>query len=182
LWWLEHELVAVHDRLEQALVELRRLMGTMSAVRTHEVALLTENKEAVCMIRIQKGMKVCPLNGGTSDGGDRSTVRNNGGGEKIFEEAGAMDWQEEMRDNTWDYKERMELVVDAWIEEMDNATREGRVYVVHVHATPGDVSKPSEAAWEGHLGVAGKIIKNREGAAGRHGEAGKHTQRSTWRW
>jgi hypothetical protein len=49
LCWLEHEVTAVHTRLEQALIELRRLMGTMSSVRTHEVAILNEDEETVGM-------------------------------------------------------------------------------------------------------------------------------------
>jgi hypothetical protein len=59
--WLEHELTAVHTRLEQALVELRRMMGTMDSVRTHEVAIPKEGEETVTMIRIQRGMTVCPM-------------------------------------------------------------------------------------------------------------------------
>jgi hypothetical protein len=33
--WLEHELTAVHNRLEHALTELRELMGEMSPVGAH---------------------------------------------------------------------------------------------------------------------------------------------------
>jgi hypothetical protein len=43
LWWLEHEITTVHGRLEQALVELRGLMGKMPSVRTHDVAVLKED-------------------------------------------------------------------------------------------------------------------------------------------
>jgi hypothetical protein len=35
-------------------------MGEMSPVRTHEVAILTENNESVELVRIHKGMQVCP--------------------------------------------------------------------------------------------------------------------------
>ena len=47
--WLEHELTVVYIRLEQALTELRKLMGEMSPVRTHEVAILNEDEETVGM-------------------------------------------------------------------------------------------------------------------------------------
>jgi hypothetical protein len=58
--WLEHELTAVHSRSEQALTELRKLMGEMSPVRTHEVTVLTKDKKSVELVRIHKGMRVCP--------------------------------------------------------------------------------------------------------------------------
>jgi hypothetical protein len=58
--WLEHELTAVHIRLEQALTELRKLVKDMSPVRTHEVAVLTKDKNSVELVRIHKGMRVCP--------------------------------------------------------------------------------------------------------------------------
>jgi hypothetical protein len=50
LCWLEHELTAVHSRFEQALVELRRLMGVMRPMRTHEVAVLAGDKESVELV------------------------------------------------------------------------------------------------------------------------------------
>jgi hypothetical protein len=128
LCWLEHELTAVHSRFEQALVELRRLMGLMSSVRTHEVAVLAEDKESVELVRIQKGMKVCPrstkalLMAMTV----RSCVPN---GEKIFDDED-MDWRERMRESSWAHQERIDMVADAGITEMDAAARAGRVYVV----------------------------------------------------
>jgi hypothetical protein len=106
------------------------------------VALLTNDKEAVRMVRIQKGVKVCPLSTEALLMAVivRPCVMD---GEKLFEEAEAVDWQEEMRDSTWEHKERMELVFEARIEEMDNATREERVYVVH--CTPRLVTSANQA-------------------------------------
>jgi hypothetical protein len=57
LWWLEHELVVVHRRHEEALVELRRVMGAMDTARTHEVASLTEKGDGVRMICIQNTIR-----------------------------------------------------------------------------------------------------------------------------
>ena len=82
------------------------------------------------MVRIQKGMKVCPLSTEALLMAMRVPPCATDG-EKFFEEGEALDWQEEMRDYTWDHKERMDLVIEARNEELDNATREGRVYVVH---------------------------------------------------
>jgi hypothetical protein len=36
-------------------------MATMNSVHTHEVAILNEDRESVAMIRIQRGMSVCPM-------------------------------------------------------------------------------------------------------------------------
>ena len=129
LWWLEHELTAVHTELEQALVELRRLMGTMNSVRTHEVAIPKEGEETVSMIRIQRCMKVCPLSTKAllMAMAIRPCVT---GGEKTFEESEEVNWQDEMREWTWAHKERMEMVHEAQIAETDDAIRKGRVYVV----------------------------------------------------
>jgi hypothetical protein len=129
--WLEHELTAVHSRLEQALVELRGLMGAMSPVRTHEVAVLKikEDKESVELVRIQKGMKAWPPeHEGPADGGGCPAVRN-GRRKELFEEEG-LDWRERMRESTWAHQERIDMVVGARIAEMDAAARAGRVYVV----------------------------------------------------
>jgi hypothetical protein len=135
------ELTAVHSRFEQALVELRRLMGVMSSVRTHEVAVLAEDKESVGLVRIQKGMKVCPrstkalLMAMTV----RSCVPN---GEKIFDDED-MDWRERMRESSWAHQERIDIVADARIAEMDAAARAGRVYVVS--CTPRLITSASQA-------------------------------------
>ena len=61
LWWVEHEITAVHTNFEHALTELRRRMNTMATVHTHEVAIHSADKEAVTMVRIRRGMKVCPM-------------------------------------------------------------------------------------------------------------------------
>jgi hypothetical protein len=128
LWWLEHELTAVHTNLEQALVELRRLMTTMNSVHTHEVAILNEDKETVAMIRIQSGMAVCPMSTKAliMAMAVRPCVTN---GEKIFEESEAVEWKDEMHEWTWAHKERMELVHQARVVETDEAAREGGVFV-----------------------------------------------------
>jgi hypothetical protein len=43
----------------------------------HEVVILKEDKESVEMVRIQKGMKVCPPeHEGTANGGGGPAVRN----------------------------------------------------------------------------------------------------------
>ena len=51
-------------------------------------------------------------------------------GVNSFEESEAVDWQTEMRDWTWEHKELIELVHVARAEETNEATQEGRVYVV----------------------------------------------------
>jgi hypothetical protein len=128
LWWLEHELTSVHTNLEHALVALRRLMATMNSVHTHEVAVLNEDKESVTMIRIQRGMTVCPMSTKAllMTMAVRPCVTD---GDKIFEESEVVEWQDGMREWTWAHKERMELVHQARADETDEATREGRVFV-----------------------------------------------------
>ena len=61
LWRIGYEVTSIHSNLEHALTELRRLMNTMAAVHTHEVAIHSDDKESVNMVRIRKGMKVCPM-------------------------------------------------------------------------------------------------------------------------
>jgi hypothetical protein len=96
LWWAEHEISSVHTNLEYALTDLRRLMGTMETVHTHEVAILNEDKETATMVRIRRGMKVCQRS--TKALLMAMTVRPCvTDGDKIFEESGAVDWQTEMR-------------------------------------------------------------------------------------
>ena len=51
-------------------------------------------------------------------------------GENLFEESEEVNWQEGMRESTWAHQDRMEMVQEARIVEMEGATREGRVYVV----------------------------------------------------
>jgi hypothetical protein len=103
LCWLEHELTAVHSRLEQARIELRRLMGVMSSVRTHEVSILKDDNESVELVRIQKGMEVCPRSTKALLMAMmvRSCVTD---GEKSSEEEG-LDWREQMRESTWAHQE-----------------------------------------------------------------------------
>jgi hypothetical protein len=50
---------------------------------------------------------------------------------RSVEEAEEIDWQEKMRESTWEHQERLEMVTEARIVEMDDAAREGRVYVVN---------------------------------------------------
>jgi hypothetical protein len=57
-------------------------------------------------------------------------------GERIFEEAEEVDWQERMRESTWAHQERMDMVAEARIVEMDEAAREGQVYVVSCSTRP----------------------------------------------
>jgi hypothetical protein len=103
-------------------------MSTMSSVHTHEVAILNEDKEPVAMIRIQRGMTVCPMS--TKALLMAMTVRPCvTDGDKIFEESEVVEWQDEMREWTWAHKERMELAHHARADETDEATREGRVFV-----------------------------------------------------
>jgi hypothetical protein len=57
------------------------------------------------MLRIQKGMKVCPLS--TKALLMAMVVRPCvTDGEKIFEEVEEVDWQEQMREITWAHQER----------------------------------------------------------------------------
>jgi hypothetical protein len=126
--WLEHELTAVHSRLEQALMDLRKLIGEMSPVRTHEVAVLTKDKESVELVRIHKGMQVCPQSTQALLMAVvvRSCVRD---GEKLFGDEG-MAWRDRIRQSSWAHQESIDMVVDARIDEMDTAARAGRAYVV----------------------------------------------------
>ena len=110
MWRAEYEITSVHSNLEYALTNLRRLMAsTMGTVRTHEVAIHSADQESVVMVRIRKGMKVCPRSTKAllMAMAVRPCVTN---GDKIFEESEAVDWQTEMRDWTWENKELMELV------------------------------------------------------------------------
>jgi hypothetical protein len=50
-------------------------------------------------------------------------------GEKIFDDEG-MDWRDRMRESSWVHQERIDMVTDARIDEMDTAARAGRAYVV----------------------------------------------------
>jgi hypothetical protein len=122
LWWVEHEITSVHTNLDHALLDLRRLMATMKTVHTHEVAVLNDDKESVAMIRIQRGIKMCPRS--TKALLMAMTVRPCViDGDKIFEESEAVDWQEEMRDWTWTHKERMELVHQARLRKRTRRRR-----------------------------------------------------------
>jgi hypothetical protein len=51
------------------------------------------------------------------------------GGEKLSDDEG-LDWRERMRESSWAHKERIDMVTDARIDEMDTAARAGRAYVV----------------------------------------------------
>ena len=51
-------------------------------------------------------------------------------GDKIFEESEAVDWETEMQEWTWENKELMDMVHAARTEETNEATQEGRVFVV----------------------------------------------------
>jgi hypothetical protein len=117
--WLEHELTVVHSRLEQALTELRKRMWEMSPVRTHEVAILTKDKKSVELVRIHKGMRVCPQSTQAllMAAVVRSCLR---GGEKLFDDED-MDWRERIRESSWAHQERIDMVTDArlmrWIQQ-----------------------------------------------------------------
>jgi hypothetical protein len=129
LWRAEYEITSVHSNLEYALTDLRRLMATMGTVHTHEVAIHSDDQESVTMVRIRKGMQVCQRS--TKALMMAMTVRPCvTHGDTMFEESEAVDWQTEMRDWTWEHKELMELVHVARAEETNEATQEGRVYVV----------------------------------------------------
>jgi hypothetical protein len=99
-------------------------MATINTVHTHEVAVLNDDNEPVAMIRIQRGMDVCPMStkallmAMTA----RPCVTD---GDKIFEESEAVDWQDEVREWTWAHKERMELVHQARAERTRRRRREG---------------------------------------------------------
>jgi hypothetical protein len=124
-------------------------MGTMSSILTHEVAILKGDKEPVGMIRIQKGM-VCPLS--TEALLMAVVVRPYvTDGEELFEEAEEVEWQEEMRESTWEHKERMEMAHEARIAETGKTTREGRVYVVA--CTPHLVTSALQAGLQVGKGI-----------------------------
>jgi hypothetical protein len=80
-------------------MELRKLMGEMSPVHTHEVAVLTKDKESVVLVRIHRGVQVCPQSTQALLMAVvvRSCVR---GGEKLFDDEG-MDWRDRMRESAW---------------------------------------------------------------------------------
>jgi hypothetical protein len=103
-------------------------MGEMSPVRTHEVAVLTKDKESVELIRIHKGMRVCPQSTQAllMAAMVKPCMR---GGEKLFDDEG-MDWRDRMRESSWAHQGRIDVVTDARIDEMDMAARAGRAYVV----------------------------------------------------
>jgi hypothetical protein len=56
LWWLENKLRTLDLRAQAALAVLTLGTKNMESVRTHEYALMKEDK--VTMIRMQKGMTV----------------------------------------------------------------------------------------------------------------------------
>ena len=77
------------------------------------------------LIRIQRGMKVCPLS--TKALLMAMVVQPCvTSGEKIFEETEEVNWQKEMREWTWAHKEQMKMVHEAQIAETDDAIRKGR--------------------------------------------------------
>jgi hypothetical protein len=129
LWWVEHEITAVHTNFEHALTELRRRMNTMATVHTHEVAIHSADQESVTMVRIRRGMKVCPMS--TKALLMAMTVRPCvTTGDKIFEDSEAADWETEMQEHTWENKALMDMVYTARTEENDEATKERGVFVV----------------------------------------------------
>ena len=101
----------------------------MATVHTHEVAIHSADKESVTMVRIRRGMKVCPMS--TKALLMAMTVRPCvTTGDKIFEESEAADWETEMQEHTWENKALMDMVYTARTEENDEATKEARVFVV----------------------------------------------------